>query len=141
MTAPANPTAGPADESPEGDERLAHRGPIQKLLTRPEIGALIGAGTIWVFFWSVSDVFGTVPGANNYLDVSTSLGIMAIAVAMLMIGGEFDLSSGAMTGATGMLVVLLVALVSSGALDFPWQWPFRSRSFSRWESVGPTERW
>ena len=108
MTAPTNPTAGPADESPEGDERLAHRGPIQKLLTRPEIGALIGAGTIWVFFWSVSDVFGTVPGANNYLDVSTSLGIMAIAVAMLMIGGEFDLSSGAMTGATGMLVVLLV---------------------------------
>ena len=33
---------------------------------------------------------------------------MAIAVALLMIGGEFDLSSGAMTGATGMLVVLLV---------------------------------
>ena len=40
--------------------------------------------------------------------MATSLGIMAIAVALLMIGGEFDLSSGAMTGATGMLVVLLV---------------------------------
>ena len=107
MTTAAEATKGP-DESATGDERLSHRGPIQKLLTRPEIGALIGAGSIWVFFWGVSDVFGTVPGANNYLDVSTSLGIMAIAVAMLMIGGEFDLSSGAMTGATGMLVVLLV---------------------------------
>ena len=91
-----------------GDERLAYRGPMQRLLTRPEIGALVGAGTIWLFFWSVSDVFGTTAGTNNYLDVATSIGIMAIAVALLMIGGEFDLSSGAMTGATGMLVVLLV---------------------------------
>ena len=92
----------------QADERLAYRGPIQRLLTRPEIGGLIGAGSIWIFFWSVSDVFGTTAGINNYLDVATSLGIMAIAVALLMIGGEFDLSSGAMTGATGMLVVLLV---------------------------------
>ena len=33
---------------------------------------------------------------------------MAVAVSMLMIGGEFDLSSGANTGAMGILVVLLV---------------------------------
>ncbi len=97
-----------AAASARGDERLAYRGPIQRLLTRPEIGALVGTGAIWLFFWSVSDVFGTTAGTNNYLDVATSLGIMAIAVALLMIGGEFDLSSGAMTGATGMLVVLLV---------------------------------
>lgn len=90
------------------DERLAYRGPIQRLLIRPEIGALIGAAVIWVFFWAVTEVFGTVAGVNNYLDVSATLGIMSVAVAMLMIGGEFDLSSGAMTGATGMLVVLLV---------------------------------
>ncbi len=103
MAAESTPAVGT-----EVDERLAYRGPIQRLLTRPEIGALIGAGSIWIFFWSVSDVFGTTAGANNYLDVATSLGIMAIAVALLMVGGEFDLSSGAMTGATGMLVVLLV---------------------------------
>ena len=100
------PPAAPPAEA--GDERLAYRGPIQRLLTRPEIGALIGTGAIWIVFWAVSDVFGTTAGTNNYLDVSTSLGIMAVAVALLMIGGEFDLSSGAMTGATGMLVVLLV---------------------------------
>ena len=99
--------SGTAPAAP-ADERLAYRGPVQRLLTRPEIGGLVGAGAIWIFFWSVSDVFGTTAGANNYLDVATSLGIMAIAVALLMIGGEFDLSSGAMTGATGMLVVLLV---------------------------------
>ena len=102
------PEPAPAATGGAGDERLAYRGPIQRLLTRPEIGALIGTGAIWIVFWAVSDVFGTTAGTNNYLDVSTSLGIMAVAVALLMIGGEFDLSSGAMTGATGMLVVLLV---------------------------------
>ncbi len=98
----------PAQAAPEPDERLAYRGPIQRLLVRPEIGAMIGAFVIWLFFWLVSDVFGTVAGANNYMDVSATLGIMAVAVALLMIGGEFDLSSGAMTGATGILVIMLV---------------------------------
>ena len=96
------------DEAVSGDERLTYRGPVLRLLTRPEIGALIGAAVIWVYFWLVSDVFGTAAGAANYLDVSATLGIMAVAVSLLMIGGEFDLSAGAMTGATGILVILLV---------------------------------
>ena len=62
---------------------------------------------MWIFFWSLSDVFGTAAGTANYLDVAAILGIMAVAVSLLMIGGEFDLSSGAMTGATAMLVILL----------------------------------
>ena len=44
-----------------GDERLAYRGPIQRLMTRPEIGALVGASAIWLFFWSVSDVLELRP--------------------------------------------------------------------------------
>ncbi len=100
-------TTTEAQKPASADERLAYRGPLRRLFTRPDIGALVGAGALWMFFWWVSDVFGTVPGAQTYLDVSASLGIMAVAVALLMIGGEFDLSSGAMTGATAMLVVLL----------------------------------
>ncbi|MCZ6737946.1 MAG: hypothetical protein O7B77_08200 [Actinobacteria bacterium] len=96
------------EEAAYGDERLAYRGPLLRLLTRPEIGALLGAAVIWVYFWLVSDVFGQAAGAANYLDVAATLGIMAVAVSLLMIGGEFDLSAGAMTGATGMLVILLV---------------------------------
>lgn len=106
MTVVANEKA--EGEAGQQDERLAYRGPIQRLLTRPEIGGLVGAAGIWFFFWAVSDVFGSVAGANNYMDVSATLGIMSVAVALLMIGGEFDLSSGAATGATGVLVVLLV---------------------------------
>jgi ribose/xylose/arabinose/galactoside ABC-type transport system permease subunit len=104
MTATAeSETTAPVDS----DERLAYRGPIQRLLTRPDIGALVGALSLWLFFWSVSDVFGVTGGAANYLDVAAGLGIMAVAVSLLMIGGEFDLSAGSLTGATAMLVVLL----------------------------------
>ena len=92
---------------PKPDERLTFRGPIQRLLVRPEIGALIGTAAVWFFFWATADVFGTAAGTANYLDVAAKLGIMAVAVSLLMIGGEFDLSSGAMTGATAMLVILI----------------------------------
>ncbi|MCY4135964.1 MAG: hypothetical protein OXG30_13800 [bacterium] len=76
-------------------------------MTRPEIGALIGAVGVWLLFWLVSAPFGTAGGTANYLDVAATLGLMAIPVALLMIGGEFDLSSGSMTGATAVIVVLL----------------------------------
>ena len=69
---------------------------------------------MWIFFWALSDVFGTAAGTANYLDVAAILGIMAVAVSLLMIGGEFDLSSGSMTGATAMLVILLSKEVGEG---------------------------
>ena len=90
-----------------GDERLAYRGIFQRLFIRPEIGALIGVIGIWVFFWAVAVPFGTANGASNLIDNASTLGIMAVAVSMLMIGGEFDLSAGAMTGSMGILVIML----------------------------------
>jgi ribose/xylose/arabinose/galactoside ABC-type transport system permease subunit len=99
-----------------GDERLAHRGPIQTLLTRPEIGALMGAVGVWLLFWLVSAPFGTVGGTANFLDVAAYLGLMAVPVALLMIGGEFDLSSGAMTGATAIIAILLANDINGAGL-------------------------
>jgi simple sugar transport system permease protein len=101
-------TSVPAPSATPRDERLAYRGPLQRLLIRPEIGAAIGAVAIWIFFWAVSGPFGTAGGWLSTLDVATFLGIMAVAVAMLMIGGEFDLSSGANTGAMAMLTIMLI---------------------------------
>lgn len=106
----ADPASAPvAPSAVEGqDERLAYRGVFQRMFIRPEIGALIGVVGIWVFFWAVTIPFGTANGASNLIDFASSpLGIMAVAVSMLMIGGEFDLSAGAMTGAMGILVVIL----------------------------------
>ena len=97
-----------AEAAEIADERLAYRSVIQRLFIRPEIGAIIGAVAIWVFFWAVAGQFGTVGGTSTVLDVAATLGIMAVAVSMLMIGGEFDLSSGANTGAMGILTILLV---------------------------------
>lgn len=92
----------------DGDERLAYRGVFQRLLVRPEIGAIIGALAIWVFFWAVAGEFGKAGGILPVLAVASTLGIMAVAVSLLMIGGEFDLSSGAATGALGIVTILLV---------------------------------
>jgi simple sugar transport system permease protein len=113
---PAAPAAPPP---PTGDARLVHRGPIQRLLVRPEIGALLGTAAVWFFFWVVAPIFGTAAGTANYLDVAATLGIMAVAVSLLMIGGEFDLSSGAMTGATAMLVILLSKQLGTGGAGIP----------------------
>jgi ribose/xylose/arabinose/galactoside ABC-type transport system permease subunit len=105
---PAADVAAVHDEESLVDERLAYRGVFQRLFIRPEIGAMIGVVGLWVFFWAVSVPFGTAGGTASLVDfASTPLGIMAVAVSMLMVGGEFDLSAGAMTGAMGILVILL----------------------------------
>lgn len=84
------------------DERVAHVGLLRRLLVKPEFGALIGALVVFAFFAVQSEVFRSVVGAANWLDVSSTLGIMAVPVAMLMIGGQFDLSAGVQTGTAGL---------------------------------------
>ncbi len=97
-------TAGAA----KSDERLARVGIVRGLFRRVEVGALIGAVVIWVFFAVVTpDIWLTITGVSRILDEATTLGIMAAAVALLMIGGEFDLSAGVMTGTTGLLAGML----------------------------------
>ncbi|MCP4225535.1 MAG: ABC transporter permease, partial [Actinomycetia bacterium] len=82
------------DSSGAGDERLAYRGLGQRMLVRPEIVGLLASVLLYMFFWGVTRPFGNAGGIATVLDVSATLGIMAVAVAVLMIGGEFDLSSG-----------------------------------------------
>jgi simple sugar transport system permease protein len=94
--------------SAKSDERLARVGIVRGLFRRVEVGALIGAVVIWVFFAiAAPDIWLTVTGVSRILDEATTLGIMSAAVALLMIGGEFDLSAGVMTGTTGLLAGLL----------------------------------
>ena len=76
------------------DERVKERNRIQRLLIRPEMGALIGAVAIFIFFAVVAPPFRSPEALATVLYASSTIGIMACAVALLMIGGEFDLSSG-----------------------------------------------
>ena len=91
------------------DERVAKISPIRGLMSRPEVGALAGAIAVWSFFAIVAGDRGfiSLAGTANYLEVSAELGILAMAVALLMIGGEFDLSIGSIIGASGMIVAML----------------------------------
>jgi simple sugar transport system permease protein len=52
--------------------------------------------------------FLTRNGAINYLEVAAQVGVLASAVTLLMIAGEFDLSVGSMIGAAGVLLALPV---------------------------------
>lgn len=91
------------------EERVRRVNPLRKLLVRPEMGAIAGAIAVWIFFAIVAggNGFLTLRGTANYLNVSADIGIVAIAVALLMIGGEFDLSVGSIIGATGMIMAIL----------------------------------
>lgn len=104
------------DEEPVPlDERLLRENRIKRLMRRPELGALGGAIAVWLFFALVAGDGGflTARGTANYLQVAAELGILALAVSLLMIGGEFDLSIGSMIGATGMITTIL-------SVEFGW---------------------
>lgn len=90
------------------DERVAQAGFVRGLFRRVEVGALIGAVVIWIMFALIAPAnWISISGASRILDEATTLGIMGVAVALLMIGGEFDLSAGVMTGTTGLMAGML----------------------------------
>ena len=66
----------------------------KKVLKRPEAGALGGAVLVFVFFWIIAPPFRQFPAFTTVLYQASTIGIPAVAVALLMIGGEFDLSAG-----------------------------------------------
>lgn len=78
------------------------------LLRRPEAGGVISALLAFLFFAILAGNSGflTNLGTAYWLDTASELGIVAIPVGMLMIGGEFDLSVGAVVGATSMIVAI-----------------------------------
>lgn len=96
-----------ATAPPAADERLGKPKAMDQLIKRPEIGAMLGALLVFLFFSVVTEQFLSIGGAATWLDDASMLGIMAVAVAMLMIGGEFDLSAGVMTASTALVTALL----------------------------------
>ena len=79
---------------PRLDERMGRKSALARLFARPEAGALAGAIIIYVFFFIVAPPFRDASSFSSVLYVSSTYGLMAAPVALLMIGGEFDLSAG-----------------------------------------------
>ena len=63
-------------------------------MATPEAGALAGAILVYLFFFAMAPPFRDLSSLSTVLYVSSIYGIPALAVALLMIGGEFDLSAG-----------------------------------------------
>lgn len=86
------------------DNRQIKSGKVARLLRRPEVGAAVAALLIFGYFSSTTNAFLSSAGVSTWLYSSSLFGVLAVAGALLMIGGEFDLSVGAMTGTTGLIV-------------------------------------
>jgi simple sugar transport system permease protein len=82
---------------------------MRRILNRPELGAACGVMAVWVFFalYAGGSGFLSTAGSATYLEIASELGILAAAVSLLMIAGEFDLSVGSMIAASGMTISLL----------------------------------
>jgi simple sugar transport system permease protein len=89
------------------DDRLGQVGLTTKLLRRPELGALLGALAVGLFFAAAAASFRTLSGMGQLDRRGLHARDHGRGRALLMIGGEFDLSAGAMTGTTGLLLGLL----------------------------------
>jgi len=55
---------------------------------------LIAAVVIYIFFFAVAPAFRSAEAFSTILYASSLIGIVAVGVGLLMIGGEFDLSAG-----------------------------------------------
>ncbi|WP_051813782.1 ABC transporter permease [Streptomyces sp. NRRL S-340] len=96
MSRPAAPA--PAGPPGAGDTRTGggsvRRPPALRLLARPEVGVFLGALAVLVFFLAAAPSVRQGSSMATVLYQSSTIGIMALPVALLMIGGEFDLSAG-----------------------------------------------
>ncbi|GHB32117.1 ribose ABC transporter permease [Streptomyces viridiviolaceus] len=120
-------TTPPAPGPKETGGRTRERPLALRLLARPEVGVFLGAAAVLVFFLIAAPTVRQGGSMATVLYQSSTIGIMALPVALLMIGGEFDLSAGvavvtsALTASmlsyqltlnvwTGVIVALLVSL-------------------------------
>ncbi|MEO1701344.1 MAG: ABC transporter permease [Pseudomonadota bacterium] len=93
-------TDAPADK---GDERLKEESFTSKIMKRPELGAIAGLILVFIFFLITADsTMFSLAGVVNFMTPAAQLGILAIGAALLMIGGEFDLSIGSMVAFAGL---------------------------------------
>ncbi len=98
-------TAPPAGAPAEASNRV-QLGWSNRLLARPEIGALVAAIVILIFFLIVAPTFRQPDSFFTVLYQASTIGIVAVGVGMLMIGGEFDLSAGVLVTSAGLFAAM-----------------------------------
>ncbi|MDX6281009.1 MAG: simple sugar transport system permease protein [Kribbellaceae bacterium] len=84
------------------DDRVSTRSVGARLLSRPEIGSLVGAVVILLFFAIAAAPFRDINNVGTVLYGAALIGVMAVPVSLLMVGGEFDLSAGVAVTTAGL---------------------------------------
>lgn len=94
-------------ESVSRDDRLQTSTRLQSLLRRPELSSLLGAILIFALFFAVAPAFRSLDAFATVLYASSTIGIIAVGVGLLMIGDEFDLSSGVAVTTYALVATML----------------------------------
>ncbi|MCB1501525.1 MAG: ABC transporter permease [Bauldia sp.] len=82
---------------------------FRRFMLRPESTALAAVVILFVVFTILSpQLFPTKLTYISIMAVAAELGIMSIGITLLMIGGHFDLSIGAVLGLTSYVAVVLM---------------------------------
>src|SRR3954468_247876 len=120
---------------------------VRRFMLRPEATALAAVAVLFAVFSALSpDLFPAKLTYVSIMSVAAELGILSIGVTLLMIGGHFDLSVGAVLGLTSYVAVVLMrnagmpplvaapAAVAAGALlgAVNGSWSSGSRSTRSW---------
>ncbi|WP_028938179.1 ABC transporter permease [Pseudonocardia spinosispora] len=100
-------TVASTSASPTAPPVRVQRSLLARVLARPEVGAFAAAVAIFVFFFAVAAPFRTLPAFATVLYASSTIGIVAVAVALLMIGGEFDLSAGVLVTSSALASAMI----------------------------------
>lgn len=92
-----------SDSVQSADERIKQETFVTRMMKKPELGAIAGVILVFIFFLITADeAMFSLSGFMNFMTPASQLGILAIGAALLMIGGEFDLSIGSMVAFAGL---------------------------------------
>jgi simple sugar transport system permease protein len=103
VTADQLPTFGPAAGRPPAGRRL-----LGRALTRPSLAALLALAVVLAVFGVHSPQLVGSAGGAAVLDTAATLGIGGVAVALLLIAGQFDLSIGVVGVGSALVSALLI---------------------------------
>jgi ribose transport system permease protein len=81
---------------------------LNRALARPSLPALVGLVVVVAVFGLEAPELLTVGGLASVLDSSALLGIGGVAVALLLVAGQFDLSVGSGSAFTGVMMAYMV---------------------------------
>jgi simple sugar transport system permease protein len=105
------PAFGPVTPAPP---RSPGRRLLDRLLARPSVGALLGVVSVGFFFALQAPGLLSSGSLATILDIAAPLGIGGVAVALLLVAGQFDLSIGVVAVTSSLVTALLVTQAGLG---------------------------